>query len=175
MFQRSLNSGLLTKKQIEKVLGADGRNVPNLDNLLDGKFTPVSFSESGLRKRADDLYAEYKRHGVTIKKSDLKPFSLLRKIMRQMRSIKFKDLLDPNREQLLPIKEDVPDTNDGIMNLMMGQNQSPTTPLPNTPTPDVSQVNLNQDVDSQTGLTTIEEALLSPSEKAIRLNQTGMA
>ena len=87
----------------------------------------------------------------------------------------FKDLLDPNREQLLPIKEDVPDTNDGIMNLMMGQNQSPTTPLPNTPTPDVSQVNLNQDVDSQTGLTTIEEALLSPSEKAIRLNQTGMA
>ncbi len=86
MFQQSLNSGLLTEKQIRDVLGPDGRNVPNLDNLLKGKFTPVSFSESGLEKRADDLYDEYKRNGIILNKRDLKPFFHLRSVIRKMRS-----------------------------------------------------------------------------------------
>ena len=47
MFAQALDSGLLTRAQIESVLGPDGRNVPNLDNLMDGFFTPVSYSEMG--------------------------------------------------------------------------------------------------------------------------------
>ena len=171
MFQQSLNSGLLTKRQIEKVLGKDGRNVPNLDRLMDGKFTPVSFSRSGLTKRADDLYEEYKRNGIILNKSDLKPFSKLRRIMRTMKRIKFEDLLDPNRAPLLPSTEPTPALEGGIGN-MFSQNQ--VAPLPNTPTPDVSQVNMNQGADPQTGLTKTETALLSPSEKLIQQRQRGM-
>jgi hypothetical protein len=169
MFQQSLSSGLLTKNQIEKVLGKEGRNVPNLDRLMDGKFTPVSFSESGLRKRADDLYNEYKRNGIIIRKGDLKPFSKLRKIIRQMKRIKFEDLLDPNRDPMPIEPERVPSASG--FESMISQNQ--VAPLPNTPTPDVSQVNMNQDADPQTGLTQTETALLSPSEKLIQQRQRG--
>ena len=138
---------------------------------MDGKFTPVSFSRSGLTKRADDLYEEYKRNGIILNKSDLKPFSKLRRIMRTMKRIKFEDLLDPNRAPLLPSTEPTPALEGGIGN-MFSQNQ--VAPLPNTPTPDVSQVNMNQGADPQTGLTKTETALLSPSEKLIQQRQRGM-
>jgi hypothetical protein len=171
MFQQSLSSGLLTKRQIEKVLGADGRNVPNLDNLLDGKFTPVSFSEDALRKRANEIYNEYKRNGIIINKSDLKPFSKLRKIIRDMEKLKFKDLMDQSRDQVVPSGrgDELPTG----LETLISQNQTPVAPLPNIPTPDVSQVNLNQGADPQTGLTRTETALLSPSEKIIQQRQRG--
>ena len=102
MFNEALNTGLLTKKQIKEVLGKDGRNVPNLDNLIDGKFTPVSYSESGLRQRADELYDEYKKSGILINRSDLRPFRELNRIIRQMKKIEFDDLLDPERNPLTP-------------------------------------------------------------------------
>ena len=171
MFQQSLSSGLLTKRQIEKVLGADGRNVPNLDNLLDGKFTPVSFSEDALRKRANEIYNEYKRNGIIINKSDLKPFSKLRKIIRDMEKLKFKDLMDQSRDQVVPSGRG--DEFPTGLETLISQNQTPVAPLPNIPTPDVSQVNLNQGADPQTGLTRTETALLSPSEKIIQQRQRG--
>ena len=53
----------------------------------------------------------------------------------------------------------------------------PTTPLPTTPTPSLDLGSLQQMNTplSQTGLTSTEQALLSPEEQSIRLRQRGMA
>jgi hypothetical protein len=177
MFQQSLNSGLLTKKQIKDILGPDGRNVPNLDNLMDGKFTPVSYSENGLKQRANELYNEYKRNGITLYKSDLKPFYKLDKIIRKMKRIKFKDLLDESRDPMMEPTREIEEA----PNMFQGVSETATNqvaPLPSVANPDVSSVNTTQvagAVNPQTGLTTTEDALLSPSEKVIKQNQRGMA
>ena len=169
MFAESLESGLLTRDQIEQVLGKDGRNVPNLDNLMDGYFTPVSYSESGLEQRADELYKEYLKSGIVINRSDLLPLSKLDSIIFKMENIRFKDLVDPDRKPLAKPKS-------SSDNLYFGdQQQDPVTPeLPNMPTPVVPNTNMNP-VNPATGLTTTETALLSPGEQAIRQRQKGMA
>ena len=169
MFAESLESELLTRDQIEQVLGKDGRNVPNLDNLMDGYFTPVSYSESGLEQRADELYKEYLKSGIVINRSDLLPLSKLDSIIFKMENIRFKDLVDPDRKPLAKPKS-------SSDNLYFGdQQQDPVTPeLPNMPTPVVPNTNMNP-VNPATGLTTTETALLSPGEQAIRQRQKGMA
>ena len=169
MFAQALDSGLLTRAQIESVLGPDGRNVPNLDNLMDGFFTPVSYSESGLEQRADELYKEYLKSGIVINRSDLLPLSKLDGIIFKMENIRFKDLVDPERAPL-------PNPAGSGSNLFFGeQQQEPVTPqLPDTPTPVVPNTNMNP-VNPATGLTTTETALLSPGEQAIRQRQKGMA
>lgn len=169
MFSQALESGLLTRDQIEQVLGKDGRNVPNLDNLMDGYFTPVSYSESGLEQRADELYKEYLKSGIVINRSDLLPLSKLDSIIFKMENIRFKDLVDPDREPLAQPKT----SSDNLY--FGGQQQEPVTPeLPNMPTPIVPNTNVNP-VNPATGLTTTETALLSPGEQAIRQRQKGMA
>lgn len=169
MFAESLESGLLTRDQIEQVLGKDGRNVPNLDNLMDGYFTPVSYSESGLEQRADELYKEYLKSGIVINRSDLLPLSKLDSIIFKMENIRFKDLVDPDRKPLAKPKSSPDSLYFG------GQQQEPVTPdLPNMPTPVVPNTDMNP-VNPATGLTTTETALLSPGEQAIRQRQKGMA
>ena len=170
MFAQALDSGLLTRDQIERVLGKEGRNVPNLDNLMDGFFTPVSYSESGLEQRADELYKEYLKNGIVINRSDLLPLSKLDRIIFDMETIKFKDLVDPDRKPL-PTPQ-----GGGSNNLYFGsQEAEPVTPeLPNMPTPIVPNNNMNP-TNPATGLTTTETALLSPGEQAIRQRQKGMA
>ena len=64
MFAQALDSGLLTRAQIESVLGPDGRN-GNLDNLMDGFLHPFHILKSGLEQRADELYKEYLKSGNT--------------------------------------------------------------------------------------------------------------
>ena len=54
-------------------------------------------------------------------------------------------------------------------------NQRSQTPLPPTPEVDVRQVASAQNISPRTGLTHTENALLSDSEKAMRLKQRGQA
>ena len=170
-----LNTGLLTEKQIKNILGPRGRNVPNIDNLLDGKFTPVSYSKDALKLRADELYKEYQRDGILLNKNDLKPFSELNAIIREMKRIKFDDLLDENRRPFTPSQQTAP-TMEELQGLegLTGEAEPVTPQLPNTPTPIVPNANMNP-VNPATGLTTTETALLSPGEQAIRQRQKGMA
>ena len=175
MFSEALNTGLLTEKQIKNILGPRGRNVPNIDNLLDGKFTPVSYSKDALKLRADELYKEYQRDGILLNKNDLKPFSELNAIIREMKRIKFDDLLDENRRPFTPSQQTAP-TMEELQGLegLTGEAEPVTPQLPNTPTPIVPNANMNP-VNPATGLTTTETALLSPGEQAIRQRQKGMA
>ena len=171
MFAQALDSGLLNREQIEQVLGKDGRNVPNLDNLMDGIFTPVSYSESGLEQRADELYDEYKKSGILLNRSDLLPLDKLDNIIFRMEDIRFKDLVDPERR---PLPEPRGDSSPSLFNIGDQQTEPVTPQLPNTPTPVVPNTNMNP-VNPATGLTTTETALLSPGEQAIRQRQKGVA
>ena len=170
MFAQALDSGLLTRDQIEQVLGKDGRNVPNLDNLMDGVFTPVSYSESGLEQRADELYDEYKKSGILLNRGDLLPIEKLDDIIFEMEDIRFEDLVDPKRAPLPDAGGSAP----SLFNIGDQQTEPVTPQLPNTPTPVVPNTNMNP-VNPATGLTTTETALLSPGEQAIRQRQKGMA
>ena len=170
MFAQALDSGLLTRDQIEQVLGKDGRNVPNLDNLMDGVFTPVSYSESGLEQRADELYDEYKKSGILLNRGDLLPIEKLDNIIFEMEDIRFEDLVDPKRAPLPDAGGSAP----SLFNIGNQQTEPVTPQLPNTPTPVVPNTNMNP-VNPATGLTTTETALLSPGEQAIRQRQKGMA
>jgi len=174
MFVEAMNTGLLTKKQIKDILGPRGRNVPNIDNLLKGKFTPVSYSKNALKLRANELYEEYFKNGITINKNDLKPFTELNEIIREMKQIKFDDLLDENRRPFTP-NQNLP-TNKDLQGLegLTGEAEPVTPELPNMPTPIVPNNNMNP-TNPATGLTTTETALLSPGEQAIRQRQKGMA
>ena len=172
MFAQALDSGLLNREQIEQVLGKDGRNVPNLDNLMDGIFTPVSYSESGLEQRADELYDEYKKSGILLNRSDLLPLDKLDNIIFRMEGIRFKDLVDPKRRPLPEPRGG--DSAPSLFNIGNQQTEPVTPQLPNTPTPVVPNTNMNP-VNPATGLTTTETALLSPGEQAIRQRQKGMA
>ena len=67
---------------------------------MDGIFTPVSYSESGLEQRADELYDEYKKSGILLNRSDLLPLDKLDNIIFRMEGIRFKDLVDPERKPL---------------------------------------------------------------------------
>ena len=170
MFAQALDSGLLTRDQIEQVLGKDGRNVPNLDNLMDGVFTPVSYSESGLEQRADELYDEYKKSGILLNRGDLLPIEKLDNIIFEMEDIRFEDLVDPKRAPLPDAGGSAP----SLFNIGNQQTEPVTPQLPNTPIPVVPNTNMNP-VNPATGLTTTETALLSPGEQAIRQRQKGMA
>ena len=120
------------------------------------------------------MYEEYFKNGITINKNDLKPFTELNEIIREMKQIKFDDLLDENRRPFTP-NQNLP-TNKDLQGLegLTGEAEPVTPELPNMPTPIVPNNNMNP-TNPATGLTTTETALLSPGEQAIRQRQKGMA
>ena len=179
MFHKSLASGLLTEEQIKKVLGKKGRNVPNLKKLMDGEFTPVSFSKDGLKKRANDLVKEYEARGIDVNYEDLYPYYDLLEVIDEFKYRRFEDFLDPARPPLDEIPFDI--------NSISQTPTPPTQEIPVAPldTSDFADTQIvaapkqtvvganNQQVNNQTGLTRNEEALLSPSDRFYRRSQRG--
>ena len=122
MFHKSLASGLLTEEQIKSVLGKKGRNVPNLKKLMDGEFSPVSVSKSGLKNRANDLVEEYEARGIDVNYEDLYPYYDLLEVINEFKYRRFEDFLDPARPPL----DEIPLNLDFI-------SQTPTPPTPDIP------------------------------------------
>ena len=179
MFQKSLASGLLKEHQIKKVLGPTGRNVPNLRNLMNGVFTPVSFSKDALKKRAEDLVAEYARNGITVSYDDLYPKFDLIDVINEFKYMRFEERVDPDRKPLPEIPLD-------LDSIPMAENVTDSAPIPvqplasnvtdtqETPVPNQTVMGQGQ-INQATGLTSNETALLSPSEQLIRQKQRGSA
>ena len=99
LFKDSMDTGLLTKAQIIGVLGPDGRNVPNLDNLIAGKFSPPSYSEATLKDRAKDLKKEYEKLGIYHQESYFFPKFKLDRIRNKYENVEFDNFIDPNRQE----------------------------------------------------------------------------
>ena len=177
MFEKSLASGLLTKKQIENILGKKGRNVPNLDNLLDGKFTPISYSASGLKQRASELIKEYDKAGITLWRNDLFPKYDLDNVIREYKRRRFEDFLDPDRPSMPeipfnPTESEINESRDEADNIPVAPLDTTAfedTQVASAPTQSVAAP--GSTVSQQTGLTRNETALLSPNEQLIRKTQ----
>lgn len=178
MFHKAQASGLLTEDQIKEVLGKNGRNVPNLKNLLDGEFTPLSFSKEALKKRANSLVNEYEAKGIDVDYDDLYPYYDLLEVIDEFKYRRFEDFLDPARPPLNEIEFDP----DYLKSMEISQAEIPVAPLDTSnfvdtqvaaaPKQNVIGAN-NQQVNNTTGLTRNEEALLSPSDQFYRRSQRG--
>jgi len=87
-FQKALDSGLLTKRQIKKVLKERGISSAEIRNLLNGRFTSVPLSEAAMEKRMKTIKKAYPN--LIIERKDLYPKSSLNRVMRKYNRINLK-------------------------------------------------------------------------------------
>ena len=71
MFKKSLESGLLNRYDVEEILKDRGFSYTQRTNLIDGVFTPVTYSKPAMEKRADNIRDAYP--DIRIRYYDLYP------------------------------------------------------------------------------------------------------
>jgi len=200
LFKDAMDTGLLTREQIEEVLGSDGRNVPLLDTLLDGIFVPPSYAPKVLEKRAMELVQEYQKMGLYYSLNDFFPDFELDIMKQKYEDRPFSDFIDKTNEKegnqydytspsiTVPgeINDiEIPDIeindieiNDIEINDIeipdISQAPPPVAPLPESKPVDVAAAQPAAGVVNQaTGLTSTESALLNRDEQLIRQRQRG--
>jgi len=203
----------LDKYAVKKLLKKAKVNPKLIRNLLNGKFTPINFSEPRFERKVDTLekVAEQKSNQTTgyfLDEDFVYPKQELKQVVKEWKKREFfpetynketkqmeggykpeeegykrdaKGKLIRN-ERGQPVREPtfldkaVPFLKEKVLPYVTPfTGQRSQTPLP--PTPGVNPelvAQANQNI-SQTGLTHTENALLSNSEKAMRLRQRGMA
>ena len=159
----------LSTNDIRKLFVKRGLGRAAVNNLLRGKFNPVSYSKQRFDKKLEIIKKEQKRRGLdeeqSINKNYFYPRRELDRIIRKLK----RDSLEED------FFYDIPQEPAGIGSLpveqpaQVAQAKPVTPPLPQQPQP-VVQATTPQ-VNPTTGLTRTETALLSPSEQAIRQRQ----
>ena len=156
----------LTKKLKDKAL---------VGNLLNGEFTPIKYNT----KAFDDKYLKIERDEKIAGRGTpnydfIAPFDKLDKVNDKHYGISLKKdydeaiskkQIDENRPGLNEIFPKVP-----LRQEINKQSNIQTPPLPTTPQP-VATTNIIPQVNPTTKLTSVESALLSPTEQAIRQSQ----
>ena len=160
----------LSNSDIRKLFTKRGLGRSAVNNILRGRFNPVTYSKQRFTKKIDIIKKEQKRRGLdkeqSINKNYFYPRRELDKVIRQLR----RDRLDED------FFYDIPEEPAGISSLpvnqpvqQVAQAKPATPPLPPQPQP-VTQATTPQ-FDPITKLTQTESALLSPTEQAIRQRQ----
>ena len=165
----------LSDRDIKKLFKArKGISSKTIRNIMNGKFTPVTFSEQRFEKKLDTIKKREKEQGFTydLDKRFIFPKREMKRVIRRLNRDKFDrpfyyDRPVDKRSSLPRIESQ--DT--GIASLRPTP-PIQTPPLPKQPAPVVQQVQSN--IIPNTGLTASETALLSPGEQAIRLKQRGI-
>ena len=196
LFKDAMDTGLLTQEQIEEVLGPDGRNVPLLDNLIEGIFTPPSYAPKVLESRANELVNEYEKMGLYYDTYDFYPEYDLDEVFDKYEDKPFSDFIDKTNEKegnqydytspSITVPGEIPDFE--IPELEIPDIPELEVPdIPNIEIPDISQTPLPESkpvdvaaaqpaagvVNQATGLTSTESALLDRDEQLIRQRQRG--
>jgi len=190
----------LSKDKIEEIMVKAGMNKKMVSNLIDGEFTPIKYSKPRFETKVDTLkdLAKHKTEKskdfiYNIRESFVFPEDKLDNIMDKWEDKKFfpegykpelKGAVTNDKGNVVydekgKIKREPTILQKGwekikpFVTPFTGQRSQ--TPLPPTPEVDARQVTqANQNI-TQTGLTHTENALLSNSEKAMRLRQRGQA
>ena len=165
----------LSDRDIKKIFKArKGISSKTIRNIMRGRFTPVTFSETRFEKKIDTLRKREKEQDFDygLDKKFIFPKNDMKRVIRRLNKDKLDDVFfyDKPKEDLrgsVPVK--TPDV--GIASIRTPEIKTP--PLPPQPTPVAPQPVAQ--VIPQTGLTASETALLSPEEQAIRLKQRGIA
>ena len=196
LFKDAMDTGLLTQEQIEEVLGPDGRNVPLLDNLIEGIFTPPSYAPKVLESRANELVNEYEKMGLYYSAYDFYPEYDLDEVFDKYEDRPFSDFIDKTNEKegnqydytspSITVPGETP--NIEVPNIEVPELEIPDIPNFEIPDiPDISQAPLPESkpvdvaaaqpaagvVNQATGLTSTESALLDRDEQLIRQRQRG--
>ena len=166
----------LTDRDIRKIFKArKGISSRTIRNIMNGKFTPVNFSEDRFKKKLDIIKKREKEldFDYDLDKRFVFPKREMKRVIRRLRRDRFDepfyyDRPKDDRRSSLPAVEP---SNVGLASIRTTP-RIKTPPLPKQPTP-VVQTTVNNLVPN-TGLTASETALLSPDEQAIRLKQRGI-
>ena len=166
----------LSDRDIKKIFKArKGISSKTIRNIMNGKFTPVNFSEERFKKKLDIIKKREKEldFDYNLDKRFVFPKSKMKRVIRKLK----RDSLDrpfyydrpkDDKRSSLPLVTPGPDV--GLASLSVPPIKTP--PLPKQPTPVMQQTATN--IIPDTGLTVTETALLSPDEQAIRLKQRGI-
>jgi len=172
MFKESLESGLLKKSDVRNILKDRGFSNKQIRNLTDGIFTPVTFSESAMEKRAKNIKAAYP--GVFIRTIDLYPKQKLKAVIRRYKNKRFIRFVDPETLPERPTYKERPE-----LSQVTPQPNMPVPTIPDTETPVVAPNQManvsGTAVSPQTGLTNSESIYLSPTEQLYRRKERGLA
>ena len=160
MFKESIGSGLLEKSDVRKILKDRGFSNKQIRNLINGVFTPVTYSESAMEKRAKSIKDAYP--GVFIPTINLFPELKLNNVIRKYKNQRFDRYIDPDTAPEVPQFKEKPKLSQATPDADI-----PVAPLPDTGTPVVNstQTASGTAVNPQTGLTDAQNVYLSPTEK----------
>jgi hypothetical protein len=145
-------------------------------NIIDGLFTPLKFSE----KKLEEKYLKIERDEKIAKRGTpsynfIVPFNQLDKVIDKHYGISLKK----DYEDAISRKQKGEGVQPGIKEVFPKiplkqetdkQSNIQTPPLPTTPQP-VTTSNITPQINPTTKLTSVESALLSPTEQAIRQTQ----
>ena len=157
-------NGPYTELDATHPLSYYGRTKLEAENILRGKFTPLSYSEDALEGRFENI--KRGNPDKILLSSDFLPFDALERVKEKWSNFKFEDFERQTREpEQLPNLSQVETP---VEEKPVAAKPLPTSPDPAPPLPQTA------DVIPATGLTTTETALLSPSDQIIRQRQRGI-
>jgi len=152
-------------------------------NIINGKFVPVTFSESLFEKKLRKLAKIEDEQGFKydLPKNFVFPKSDLKRVIRQLQrdSLDEEFYYDVKKEkEVLDLRGSLPTGIETVETPILTSSKPATLPLPNTPAPNpqvVQTAALPASGAINQGLTATENALLSEEEKQIRLRSRGLA
>jgi hypothetical protein len=153
---------LLNRYDVEEILKKRGFSYTQRTNLIDGIFTPVTYSKEAMKKRADNIRNAYP--GIRIRYYDLYPKEDLDYVIENYKYRYFDDYVDPETMPEKPIYKEKPE-----LSQVTPQTNIPEPRIPDTGTPVVQPNQIAQGtgnaVNPETGLTDAQSVYLSPTEK----------
>ena len=152
-------------------------------NIINGKFVPVTFSESLFEKKLRKLAKIEDEQGFKydLPKNFVFPKSDLKRVIRQLQrdSLDEEFYYDVKKEkEVLDLRGSLPTGIETVETPILTSSKPETPPLPLQPMPNAQVVQteaLQAPGAMNQGLTTTENALLSEEEKQIRLRSRGLA
>ena len=138
------------------------------ENILRGKYTPLSYSEDALEGRFENI--KRGNPGERFKRSDFLPFNKLDRAKRKWERFDFEDyereLKEPEqRQQTSQVTQPAP----------AAEQEPQVAQLPDTPAAIPGPAPVSSAPNPATGLTPVESSLLSREEQLIRQRQRGLA
>lgn len=139
------------------------------NEIMDGSFVPLKYSKEKFQKKIDSIQRELDKRGGKkgINEDYFFPQSELDDVISELEGADLNDIFPYDKKIEKPV---VPVTPGPGISSLPQQNNIQTPPLPTTPQP-VAAVNITPQINPTTKLTSVESALLSPAEQAIRQGQ----
>jgi len=156
---------------IKRSLRQEKESFSKTSNIVNGTFTPLDYSKEKFKKKIGAVEREYSKRGsvkdIMDEEYSLFPKYELDDIIFDLKGADLNDIFPYDKKIEQPITPTVPGP--GISSLPQ-QSNIQTPPLPTTPQP-VATSNITSQINPTTKLTSVESALLSPTEQAIRQTQ----